>query len=388
MVATSLMSVCAILTNLGLRGAFVRGLAADPSSAPSQLAEQLGLRFLLTMLAAMVAMAICRTLRYPPAIFWCTAIGGLGLIATTFAATLADLLQAMHKIKTVAAVNFASGITLTIASVVVAYIGANPIAIATAYLAGPAVSAGLLAWIVNRNSCPISFRWNMTRFVRLLAGSRFFAAQQFLAVGSAQAEALILPQLVGINQFGVFTAGTLLANRLTAIPDGLCTAAYPVMARAYAAGESRRSVAVVFWFVVIAATGGIALAGSGMLAAGIIGRILLPTHPELLATVVRITIWSLPLMAVESVMGYALNAAGKDAAQAKASVPAAIISVVISILLVTTLGVIGACWSMLLRPAVRAAFLTPLFFRTFRRISDADEIIILHRAQLPIRKAG
>src|SRR3954470_5984995 len=46
-VATSLLAVSAILTNLGLRGAFVRAVAAEPESAPAALAEQLGLRLLL-----------------------------------------------------------------------------------------------------------------------------------------------------------------------------------------------------------------------------------------------------------------------------------------------------------------------------------------------------
>lgn len=371
MVATSLLSVCAILTNLGLRGAFVRSVACDPASAATQLAEQLGLRLVLTALAAILAVTVCCLLEYSPAVVYCTIIGGVGLIATTFAATLADFLQANHRIKTVAAVNFTAGLGLTAASLAVALASKSPVAIAAVYLTGPILSAVLLARVVQNDGWPVRFRCNARRFGQLLARSRFFAAQQFLAACSAQAEALMLPRLVGMNQFGFFTAGSLLANRLTVIPDGLCTAAYPAMARACASGERGRRTGMMFCYVAIAAIGGAALAVAGTLVAGPVSRILFPSQPLLFATVVRITIWSLPLMAVESVMGYALNAAGKDAPQSRASVPAAIISLAISVVLVTALGVSGACVSMLLRPAVRGVFLTPLFVRTFRPVSES-----------------
>jgi O-antigen/teichoic acid export membrane protein len=388
MVATSLLSVCAILTNLGLRGTFVREVAADPTSIATQLAEQLGLRFLLTVLAAIVALGMCHLLGYSTTVLRCTAIGGFGLILTTFSATLADLLQATHRTKTVAFVNLVAGLALTIASLAIAFINASPTVIAAAYLTGPILSAGLLINIVRRDVCAVTLRWDPRRFACLLVRSRFFAAQQFLAIGSAQAEALILPQLVGMSQFGFFTAGALLANRLTAIPDGLCTAAYPAMSRAYASDERGRGTSVTFNYVAIAAAGGAVLALAGILGAGPISRILFPRQPELVATVIRITIWSLPLMGMESVMGYALNAAGKDAAQSRVSVPASVISLSVSIALVTNFGVIGACFSMLLRPLVRGAFLTPLFVRTFRTVSElrlqaeADETSVTHSQPL------
>ncbi|HQY88268.1 MAG TPA: MATE family efflux transporter, partial [Tepidisphaeraceae bacterium] len=296
-------------------------------------------------------------------------------------------LQATHRIKTVALVNLIAGLALTITSLLIAFASANPIAIAAAYLAGPIISAVLLVRLVSKHVCAVTFHWDVRRFARLLTKSQFFAAQQFLAVSSAQAEALILPQLVGMNQFGFFTAGTLLANRLTAIPDGLCTAAYPVMARACGNGEPHRGASLMFKYVVIALIGGLALALAGTLAAGLISRILFPSQPELLATVIRITVWALPLMAVESVMGYALNAAGKDAAQARASVPAAIISLALSITFVVLFGVIGACFSMLLRPAIRSGFIAPIFFKTFFR-AVPESIVLIHPEPMLIRKAG
>src|SRR3954463_158637 len=42
--AAALLATCAVVSNPGLRGAFVRAVAAEPASAPVAVAEQLGLR--------------------------------------------------------------------------------------------------------------------------------------------------------------------------------------------------------------------------------------------------------------------------------------------------------------------------------------------------------
>jgi O-antigen/teichoic acid export membrane protein len=390
MVATAIIAVAATLTSLGLRGSFVRGVAADPGSARTALAEQLGLRLLLVTLVAALVVVACLLLGYPSDVLWCALVGLTGLALATCATTLADLLQAFHRVKTIAAVNAAAGVALTATSAVVAWLHPSPVAIATAYLTGPLFATALLWRAVSNHICAVSVRWDLLRFGRLLAESRFFAAQQLLSAGSAQAEGLILPRVIGINDFGFFTAGTLLASRLTALPDGLCTAAYPALVKA-SADRAADGARLVLAYLLIAGLGGIMVAAAGMLAAEPIGQILFPGHPALFAAITRVTIWSLPLMAVESVIGNALNACKRDGAQARVSVPAAAISLLISVTLVSTLGLTGACWSMLLRPAVRVAFLAPLAIRTFCPSTDVRAESVPFAPTLPpplLRKAG
>ena len=390
MVATSLLTVCAAVTSLGLRGAFVRTVAADPGSAPMALAEQMGLRVLLAVLAGAAVIAGCMLLRYPTIVLSCTAVGAAGLVLTTIATTLSDVLQAVHRLKTIATVNLVAGIVLTGSSVICAFLGAGPVAIAVVYLTGPALSVALLLAVVGRLCCRVSVRLDVRRCVALLAGSRFFAAQQLLTACGTQAEALMLPRLVGLHQFGFFTAGTLLTTRLAVLPDGMCTAAYPAMVRAFARDRDRGG-RLVLWYTAIAACGGVAVALIVSWAADLIGKMLFPGSGAVLSQVARMTVWSLPLVAIDAVLGYALNAAGKDAAQARVSLPAAALSLLCSVLLVTRFGVAGACWSMLARPAVRVAFMTPLAVRTVwpRNVEapPTPEILIARRASL-LRKAG
>ena len=365
MVATTLLGVCAAVTSLGLRGAFVRRVAADPGCSADALAEQLGVRVLLAALGGAIVVCTCRLMGYSPAVVWCTLIGSIAMVFTAVSSTLSDLLQAHHRLKTIAGVNFLAGLALTIASVAAAWSETGPAAVATAYLVGPALGAVLALRAVRARICGVSVRWDLRRSGRLLAESRFFAAQQLLVAGSTQAEALMLPRLVGMNRFGYFSAGTLLATRLTALPDGLCTAAYPSMVKA-CRHDARGGGRMVVFYGALALVLGVALAAACTVAAEPIGRLLFPSRPEIFGKVARITIWALPLAGIELVLGYALNAAGKDREQARASVPAACACLAISVGLVTTLGVTGACIAMVLRPAVRTAFLAPIAAWTFR----------------------
>jgi O-antigen/teichoic acid export membrane protein len=267
---------------------------------------------------------------------------------------------------------------------VVAWWNASPEWMAAAYLLGPLVSA-VLSWVaVSRHLCPVSLHWAPARFSRLLKDSRHFAAQQLLTLGSNHAESLISPRLLGMIPFGHFAAGATIGNRLAVLPDALCAVAYPTMVKACA--ESRPTAArVLSRYLLIALAAGVAVALAASLIALPLGRILLPDQAGLFATVVRITIWSVPLIGLELVMGYGINAAGREALQARLAVPAAVLSLTTSIALVLTMGIEGACWSTVARPAIRAAFLTPAAIKTFW---TRDASAGLDNTWMPLRRAG
>src|ERR1017187_370483 len=71
--AVSLVTVASALTSLGLRGVFVRAVARDEHSAPTALADQLGVRMMLCTIAMLVVVGACVVLRYPLAIIECAA---------------------------------------------------------------------------------------------------------------------------------------------------------------------------------------------------------------------------------------------------------------------------------------------------------------------------
>ena len=175
-------------------------------------------------------------------------------------------------------------------------------------------------------------------------------------------DALLLPRLIGSSGFGFFSAGTLLPNRLMIVPDGLCTAAYPHLARRFRESMEGGARLTLHYLGILV---GVCLPISILVAllASPIARVLFPAQPEICRAVILITIWTLPLTAIETVLGYAINAAGADAEQARASLPAAVCNVLLTSILMYRLGIAGACFALPLRSAVRIAMLSVCCFR-------------------------
>lgn len=364
--ATSVALITAgmMLANLGLRAEFVRAVALCPEVAPRALAEQLGLRLSLCALTVSLALIGGILLGYSSVVIHCTAVGALGAVAATVATVFADLLQARHRLPTVAAMNFLAGLSLTAASALAIWLGAGPVWLATAYLVGPIVSAAGTWMLLRRERFPVRIMWDRRRFLAMLKEARSFAAQQLVSAAGTQVHALLLSRLVSPAAFGYFSAGSMPGNRLTVIPDGLCTAAYPAIAQAY-----RRSSAeggrLATWYLTVTLLVSLSVVAAVTLVAGWIARLLFPGAWLLCEQVILITVWTIPAAGVALIIGYALNAAGKETQQARALVPAGLCAVLINVLLVLRLGLVGACWAVVVPHAVNALFLLPCFLRTF-----------------------
>jgi O-antigen/teichoic acid export membrane protein len=364
-VSITLIGTVTFLANLGLRMLFVRAVAQEPEAAPRALAEQLGLRILLATLGGLVALSACALLHYPPVVLGCTVIAAAGLVFTVVGFAFADLLQGLESFPALAAANMTAGILLTAASVAAMRVEGGPVTLALAYLLGPVANAGLLYGIVRRRHFPVRISWDLRRFWELLKQSRLLAAQLFIANVGGNIEALLVPKLVGLAQYGYFSAGTIFASRLAIIPDGLNSAFFPVLARSHQeeglAGTKRQVGRFLLQSFLLC----LPVAIVTTLLAGPIAGLLFPKHAALCRDVMRITIWSLPLLSIHMVMGCALNAAGKEASVAKHSMPATLCGLVASVVLVSRFGVMGACWSWIARCALLLLFRLPCFFSTF-----------------------
>jgi O-antigen/teichoic acid export membrane protein len=370
--ATALVGAMAVLSSLGLRGAFIRQVAAEPHTAADALAEQLGLRLMMALAVAVLAIALCFALRYPPAVICCAAVSAATMVLTSFSTTLMDLFQSLHRLTTMAAVNLLAGVVLTALSLVAAWMKLGPIAVALAYLTGPLVSAIVLVALVGK-VCPIRVRFSFSAAWQLLMRCRSFTAQQLTNSAPAYVDALVLPRLIGSSQFGFFSAGTLLPTRLAIVPDGLCTAAYPHLSKRFHQTRTGGAKLTLYYLGILI---GICLPLAVLVAllAGPIARVLFPHQSDICRAVIVITIWSLPLTAIESVLGNAINAAGADAEQARATLPAALCNVLLTVILVSRFGIAGACFAIPVRNLVRIAVLSICFLRALRIIADEEVI--------------
>jgi len=353
--ATSLVGAAAVLGNLGLRGTYVRAIARDPGSAPAATADQFGARLIMAAVAMAVAIGAAMAMAYPPTIVICTVIAGAGLLLSAPVTTFSDLFQCQEQLPTVALTNFCAGLALTAMSVFVAWAGFGAIGMSAGYLVGPAVTAAMFMIILRQRRFPVRpSRVGVRHLGRMLRESRFMALQQIVGAANASAVALLLPKLCGPVLFAYFAAGSLLATRLDVIVDALAAVFYPLLSKAYAHHRSR-VFPVIARGLALALLLCAAIALATTLAAPWIAHILFPKNAAICCRVIRITMWVLPFEGTSCIAFCALNASGLEKLQAHAAFCITIIGLCVTVFLVARWGLIGACWSLVVRSAVQAA---------------------------------
>ena len=364
-VALTMITSTAILTNLGLRSFFIRGVAQRPETARRAFGEQLGLRMCLAVVAGLVSLLVCRLLGYPTEILNCTAILAIGAVFTAAAGVVSDLLSATERLPSLATINFTAGLLLTAASAAAMWLDTGPLGLAGAYLVGPLVTGILSLLLIQRRMFPVTVLGTPRRYWELLKQARILGLQLFVMNLGNHAENLLVPKLVGISAYGYFAAGTLLPRRMEVVSDGLNTAFYPVLARSYQQSPAQALVTVKRLGLFMCAACLPAAIGLTFFADPI-ARLLFPDSPEICRTVIMITIWWLPLVGLAYAMGYAINAAGRERDEARIAIAATVASLVLSLILIQSFGLIGACFALVGRAALGLLFRLPCFIRTLR----------------------
>ena len=363
-IATSLVGAVTALSTLGLSPILTRKVAQDPTLADEETAYQIGLRGLLALGAGAIAIAACVLLGYPAPVLACTVISALGLVLATLGGVLEDVLQARQHFGTIALAALASGLILTAFSVLAVFLGGGVIAVALAYLSGPVMSFALLSILFASRRSPLRIAWSRSRYGALLKESRTLGAAFVFAAIRDRAESLVIPKLLGIEVFGYFAGGILLAERLVVIPANLACAFLPLVASRYLKVDATASKEASRLIVIgLAVCLPICLATSFF--ADPIARTLFRNSPALTASVLRITIWSLPLISLGWALGTCLQAASAHREVGVASALNTCISLPVSVGLTAWFGVTGACASFLIRPALGVWLVLPEFRKRF-----------------------
>jgi O-antigen/teichoic acid export membrane protein len=364
-IAVSLVALTTFLTNLGLRTIFVRSIAIEPDKAGLRFAEQLGLRFLLALAASGAAILLAWGLAYSRDIILSVAITSLGLVLTVISLVSGDVLQGFQRFKIFATVNFIAGIVLTLLSVGAVLAGCGPVGLSISYLSGPAISATLFLLIIHVQHFPIRIRFDFRRFRDMLNENRTQGVQQFFWVLQDRIEQLLIPKMVGIAEFGYFSAGSMPAGRLTILPDGLSTAFYPALSRQCSQKDRSTTIALTARLIMVSFALCLPFAVLLTFLAGPLSAILFRTRPDICKQVIQVTIWSLPILGLFSPMSFIMQAAGKHEIAARWGIYATVCNVAASIFLIKFFGLNGACWSWVLRSAVSTAFLAIPFLQNF-----------------------
>lgn len=384
--ALALVATVSVLGNLGLRTLFVRGMSQDPDGVADALADQLVLRTALSAIGAGLAVGACWCLQYPSVVIQCTAITALGFLVSSANVVLSDVVQAQQRFRAFALVNFITGILLTAASVVAVWLHTGPLGVAISYLTAPILGVPLWYGLVAQSRLRIYVRWRPREISRLLHQTRELAGQILLGTIQDRMDQILVPKMVGLSQFGYFSAGSLPANRLGAVPDGLMTAAYPALSKT--ATEDREALkrgsealtaqALAFCLPLVVAVSFLATE---------IAEVLFPRHAAPCALVLRLTIWSVALLAVLQPMICSLQASGHHAEAARAGTWAVFLGAPASAALIWRYGLPGAGCAVILRPLLGAVILAPTYLRVYPAIVRIRRLIAVVASVAPMAAA-
>ena len=352
-VGTTLNAAVMFLVGMGLRPLFVRAVAHDPQRGPELLADQLGLRTALGVLAAALATGTAIALGYPSVIVLSTALMGVSTLLIAVWTTFADYLQAFNRVRTATTITTVAGGVLTALSVIVAWLGGGPIALAGSYISGPLLSAVGLGYLIRTLGNQVRLHWSPHEAKRLLTESRSLAVQLFLNSLRDRGEQLLVPKLVGIEAFGFFAAGMMPSDRLETVPDSLNTAYFTSIASQHRRQASpAKAIPEVRQLLVasLAACLGAALTMTSL--APLVARILFRRSGTSMEFVMSVTVWSLPLTALAASMSSILQATGHHARAARAGIISTIVGTGTSLILIVQFGLTGAVWGVVVRHAI------------------------------------
>jgi len=365
--AAALASVHLLMTSAGLRTMFVREVARQPAHARELLASQLALRIALAGVAAASAMATSVLLGYAPVVVACTAVGCVWIVISVIASTFGDLLQSLEQFGSYSAVAFASGVAVTASSIVAVFLGCGPVGLSIAYLAAPAVSA-LLYWRSVRRHVEVGVQWEASRVRSLLRDARLVGLNQLAGAVRDRAESLLVPRLVGVEAFGIFSAGAMIGDRLANVPDAICSAFYPRLSRAAHGASAAGLDQTVAGMLSVGVASSIPFAIVGTYLAESLSAVLLPHAHDVCRLVIQVSVWSVPLLAVSLGMTFALQAAGHHECVARLGLRVTAISALVSCALIAAFGIEGASWAVVARPLAIVVGLSAPFRRTFPRV--------------------
>ena len=362
--AAALASAHLVVTNAGLRTIFVRDLARVPDRATDLLAAQLTLRISLGVVASGCALAVAMLLRYPPIVIGCTAVDCIWILLSVISSTFGDVLQARERFGSYSATAFLAGIVVTVSSLVAVFLGCGPIGLSIAYLSAPLVSAALY-WRHLRRFITVRICWDPWRAWALLREARLVGLNLVAGAVRDRAEHLLVPRLAGLEPFGIFSAGSMIGDRLAHVPDAVCTAFYPRISRAAHQGLDVPVASTIAAMLSVALAASLALAVIGTFLADSLAAVLLPTAQETCRRVIEITVWAVPVTAASLGASFALQAAGHHEHVARVGLGATAASAVTSAALIAALGLDGASWAVVARPAMQLLLLFPAFRRAF-----------------------
>lgn len=235
----ALIAMFSPLANLGLRAITVRGVASDREGAGKLIGRIAALRVVLAVLTILALVVLVNASQYPEDIRTVIYIYSISILFNALNTTLFDVFQGHERMEYVASAQFVSGVAIIVSSVLVLYAGSRLIGLIYVYLAGSALMLLLSAYHFAAHFNVPDVEIDLAFWKDSIVKSMPFFFPTMVSLIGAKTGIILLSRMSGDASVGIYGAANNLVERLSIIPDGICTAIFPAIAATYLASREQ-----------------------------------------------------------------------------------------------------------------------------------------------------
>jgi O-antigen/teichoic acid export membrane protein len=339
------------LANMGLRGVTVRDLAKDRSRADILVGKMIAARFLLALIAVVFAILSITVMAYPPETKLIVSVASLIIIFQAVSTTCLDAFQAFEKMRYIAYTQFIAGLVLTILSVPVLLVGFGILGLVWVYVFGSLLAAFISYALFCRHIAVPKLAFDCSYIKGKLIESMAFFFPSFIAIVGRKIDIVILSVMAGDASVGIYGAANSIVERLTIIPDGVCTAMYPSMVNLFQDSAQKAGELFQRFFSYMIIIGLPIAIGITVLAKSIIHLIYGGTYSGAVL-LLQLLIWWLFITFLTMLQGWTLNAIHKEKKGALVSYISTPLYVLLNLILIPNFKEVGVAISAIVSALV------------------------------------
>jgi len=343
--ALAFVGMWSILTDLGTSQFSLRALARGDRAA-ALLADLIGLRLLLSLAALLAIPALAEAMGEPNEQVVGVFVGSLVLLVHAVSGPVQALMIARERLAVVSAASVANQALFVVFGTVSLLAHGGFVGLLVAVIVSQAlVGAGLVQAARRRLSLRLE-RPSPARWPRLLRSGLPFFVSQVSDVALRRFELVYILWALSATQVGWYSVAVNLVAMLMPLSQSLGFAIFPRLVRENAGaapaseggnvGSTLQNSAR--WVLLIS----LPIAAGGFLLADRIIETLYTAAFQPAVPVLRLLVWSLPLLFLQEVLGRAVVARQLEHAMARISLANAIVCPPLTVLAVTYFGIAGA----------------------------------------------
>jgi O-antigen/teichoic acid export membrane protein len=334
------VAVFAIFTDCGMSSYAVREMAKDRSQTAWLLPSVVAIRVVLSLLIMVIAPLSALWLGKGDTMVLGILIASAGLILYAFQGPLGSALMARERLDYTSTFTVIDRLVFWGLGVLLLVNGVGFVGLIVASLAGVAVVALLAGWTLFKMGVG-RLALSVRRWPQLFLAALPFGVSGISYVFMQRFDTVLMSFVLTDAAVGWYNVPGTLINMVLLIAQSITGAMYPSMVRSYA--EDPESLPQVVWrsikYLIIVclpiAVGGTVLAD----------HIIITLYEETFVNsipVLQVMLWALPSLFLLELLGRVAMALGLERPSARVNVINAVVTVVLNLILVPTLGILGA----------------------------------------------